>query len=57
MGMKRKTWNLHGKDVLYVEENHDGRYGAPGQKRTKRKKPTKEDMQKVNAWNKKKRHR
>ncbi len=54
MGMKRKTWNLHGKDVLYVEENHDGRYGAPGQKRTKRKKPTKEDMQKVNAWNKKK---
>ena len=45
MGMKRKTWNLHGKDVLYVEENHDGRYGAPGQKRAKRKKPTKEDMQ------------
>ena len=45
------------KNVIEVEEFHDGRYGAPGQKREKRKKPTKEQMEKVNQWNKEKKAR
>ena len=28
MKTKRKTWYLQKKDILYVEENHDGKYGA-----------------------------
>lgn len=52
MGTKRKTWNLRKKDILYVEENHDGKYGAPGEKRKSKKKLTPEDIQRVNAWNK-----
>lgn len=43
---------LRGGDVLIVGEYHDGRYGAPGVPRQKKKKPTKEDMQRVNAANK-----
>ena len=52
MGTKRKSWILREKDVLYVEENHDGRYGAPGEKRKPKRKLTPEDIQRVNAWNK-----
>lgn len=52
MATKRKTTKLRGGDVQAVEEYHDGRYGAPGLPRQKKKKPTKEDMQKVNAMNK-----
>lgn len=52
MATKRKTTHLRGGDVLAVEEYHDGRYGAPGMPRQKKRKPTKEDMQKVNAMNK-----
>ena len=52
MATKRKTTKLRGGDVLMVEEYHDGRYGAPGMPRQKKKKPTKEDMQRVNAANK-----
>lgn len=52
MATKRKTTRLRGGRVLAVEEYHDGRYGAPGMSRQKKKKPTKEDMQKVNAMNK-----
>lgn len=54
MGTKRKTWYLRKKDILYVEENHDGRYGAPGEKRKPKRKPTPEDIQRVNAWKKEK---
>ena len=54
MGTKRKTWYLRKKDILYVEENHDGRYGAPGEKRKPKRKPTSEDIQRVNAWKKEK---
>lgn len=57
MAIKRKTYNLQQGDVIDVEEYHDGRYGAPNGKRQKRKKPTKEEMQKVNAYNKTKRCR
>lgn len=52
MATKRKTTRLRGGRVLAVEEYHDGRYGAPGMPRQKKRKPTKEDMQKVNAMNK-----
>ena len=52
MATKRKTTRLRGGDVLVVEEYHDGRYGAPGMTRQKKRKPTKEDMQRVNAMNK-----
>ena len=57
MGTKRKTWKLREKDILYVEENHDGRYGAPGEKRKQKKKLTPEDVQRVNAWSKAKKAR
>lgn len=52
MATRRKTTRLRGGDILDVAEYHDGRYGAPGVPRQKKKKPTKEDMQKVNAMNK-----
>lgn len=52
MAVKRKTTVLRHGDVIDVEENHDGRYGAPGKKREKKKKPTKEDIRKNNALNK-----
>jgi hypothetical protein len=52
MGTLRKTWNLRGKDILYVEENHDGRYGAKGKKRQPKRKLTPEDVYRVNHWNK-----
>lgn len=57
MATKRKTYTFRDGDIVDVEEFHDGRYGAPGKGRQKKKKPTKEDMQKVNAWNKTKKAR
>lgn len=57
MATKRKKYELRHGDVIDVEEFHDGNYGAPGEKRNKKKKPTKEDMQKANAINKAKRAR
>lgn len=55
--IKRKTYKFQGGDILDIEEYHDGRYGAPGLKRMKRRKATKEDMLRVNKWNKEKRCR
>lgn len=55
--IKRQRMILRDGDVIDVSEYHDGRYGARGEKRGKRKKPTKEEMQKVNAQNKTKRCR
>ena len=52
MGTIRKGYRLRGGDVLDILEYHDGKYGAKGKKRMSKKKPTKEDMQKVNAWHK-----
>lgn len=52
MAIKRKTYRLRHGDVIDVEEYHDGRYGAPGKRRQKKKKPTKEQMEIVNAMNK-----
>ncbi len=57
MAVKRKTYKLSRGDIIDVEEFHDGNYGAPGKERKKKKKPTAEQMQKVNANNKFKRCR
>jgi len=57
MAVKRKTYHLCGGDILDVEEFHDGNYGAPGKERKRKKKPTTEQMQAVNAANKQKRCR
>lgn len=57
MKTKRKTWYLQKKDILYVEENYDGKYGAKGKERLPKRKLTPEDVQRVNAWNKSKRAR
>lgn len=37
MGTKREEYRLRGGDILEIREFHDGRYGAPGQRREKRK--------------------
>ena len=47
MKTKRKTWYLQKKDILYVEENHDGKYGAKGKERLPKRKLTPEDVQRV----------
>lgn len=52
MPVKRKTTRLRHGDVIDVEEFHDGKYGAPGKKREKKKNPTKEDIRRNNALNK-----
>lgn len=57
MATKRKTYSFRDGEIVDIEEFHDGRYGAPGKSRMKKRKPTKEDMQKVNAWNKTKKAR
>lgn len=38
------------KDSIEVEEKHTGRYGAPGEKRAKRAKPSPEQIEKQNQW-------
>ncbi|MBS4981923.1 MAG: hypothetical protein KHZ72_11385 [Lachnospiraceae bacterium] len=45
---KRDIWSF--KDSMEVEEKHTGRYGAPGQKREKKKKATPEQIKKQNQW-------
>ena len=52
MGTKRKTHRFKHGDIIDVEEYHDGRYGAPGMGRQKKKKPTPEQMIVVNVMNK-----
>ncbi len=55
--IKRKKYSFRKGDIIEIEEFHDGRYGAPDEKRQKKAKPTKEQMQKVNTMNKAKRCR
>ena len=57
MAVKRKTIKLRNGDILDITENHDGNHGAPGKVRQKKKKPTKEEIQKNNAINKARRTR
>lgn len=54
---KRKIYKLRDGDVLDFEEYHDGKYGARGKKREKKKKRTSEQQMKVNLFNKMKRCR
>lgn len=44
----------HFRNAIEVEERHTGKYGAPGQKRMKRKKPTPEQIEKINRYNREK---
>ena len=50
--IRRKKYNFRKGDIIDVEELHDGRYGAPGEKRQKRVKPTQEQIRIVNEQNK-----
>ena len=49
---KRQTRTFRGGEIIDITEYHDGNYGAPGKKRIKRDKPTREAVQKVNLMNK-----
>ena len=49
MGTVRKMYRF--EKFIEIEEYHDGRYGAPGKKREEKKKPTPEQMEKVNQMN------
>ena len=42
------------KNAIEVEQYHTARYGAPGQERQKKVKPTSEQMEKRNQYNKEK---
>ena len=42
MAYKRKTYRY--KNAVEIEEYHTGRYGAPGQERKGKSKPTPEQM-------------
>lgn len=55
MGYKRKE--LHFPRVIEVWEYHDARYGAPGAKRQKRRKPTREEMRRQNQRTRERRTR
>lgn len=52
MATKRKTYTYREGKIIDVEENHDGKYGAPGTGRVKKSKPTEEQMQRINHENK-----
>lgn len=47
-GYVRETWDFG--DTLEVEEKHTGRFGAPLQKREKKRKATPEEIAKHNQW-------
>lgn len=52
MGRKRESRSLRRGEIIDVLECHDGRYGAKGMPRQKRKKATKEEMVQANLRNK-----
>ena len=52
MAFEAKRYYL--RNAIEVEEYHSGRYGAPGQKRAPKKKPTPERIEKINQRNKEK---
>lgn len=57
MAYKKKIYKF--RNAIEIEEFHTARYGAPGQKRAKKKKATPEQIEKRNQYNKEKlaRHR
>lgn len=50
-GYIRHIWDFG--DTIEIEEKHTGRYGAKGQKREKREKPSPEDIKRQNQWKRK----
>lgn len=52
MAYRKRTYRF--RNAIEVEEYHTGRYGAPGQRRQKKKKPTPEQIEKRNQYNKEK---
>ena len=52
MATRRVIHTFRDGDVKEVKEYHDGRYGAKGLQREKKRKPTQEQMAIVNAMNK-----
>ena len=48
MRIRRVTYDLG--NVIERQEYLDGRYGAPGEKRAKKKKATPEEVEQVNQW-------
>ena len=55
MAYEKKTYRY--RNAIEIEERHTGRYGAPGLKRQKKKKPTPEQMERQNQHNKEKKAR
>lgn len=55
MAYERKTYRY--RNATEIEERHTGKYGAPGMKRQKRKKPTPEQIERQNQYNKEKKAR
>ena len=55
MAYIRKTYRF--KNSIEIEEYHNGRYGAPGEKRLQRKKATPEQIKKQNQTNREKKVR
>lgn len=52
--MARKRKVIRFPNAIEIEEYHNGRYGAPGEKRIKKKKATPEQIEKRNQYNKEK---
>lgn len=52
MAYKKDTWVFPGS--IEHEYKFMGRYGAAGEKRQAKRKPTKEQIQKQNQWNREK---
>ena len=52
MAYIKKEWRF--KNAIEVELFHSGKYGAPGQKRAKKSKPTPEQIEKRNQYNREK---
>ena len=48
---KRQKWRHAGGRVIEIIESHDGNHGAPGQPRQKKRKPTPEEILKMNRLN------
>ena len=55
MAYEKKKWTF--PRSIEIEENHSGRYGAPGEKRDARRRPSPEEVQRINRMNKTKRCR
>ena len=52
MAYKQKKYIF--PNAIEIEQYHTGRYGAPGQSRLKKRKPTPEQIEKINQYNKEK---